>query len=82
VLYAWPPPGQSVHPLCCCPSVRYVLVLGEAGGGCTGDPGDWQRLPYRSLRSLSRYGLGRSGRQRQAASLFFGACRPKFPAGS
>lgn len=72
VVYAWPPPGQSVGPLCRQPSVRAVLVLGEAGGGCTGDPADWQILPCRELPLLSSLGLGRSGRRRQAATLFLG----------
>lgn len=72
VLYAWPPPGQSIGPLLASPGVRYVLVLGERRGGCTGDPADWQIFPHREIPSLSRLGLGRSGRQRQAATLFLG----------
>jgi hypothetical protein len=78
IVYAWPPPGQSIGPLCRSPGVRYVLVLGEPDGGCTGDPADWQRFRYRYVRTLSRYGLGRSGRRRQAATLFFGAASPQF----
>lgn len=70
ILYAWPPPGQSIAPLLASPGVRFVLVVGEAGGGCTGDPGDWLTLPHRELRSLSRLGYGRSGRSQQAATLF------------
>ncbi len=73
VLYAWPPPGQSVESLCRTPGVRYVLVLGEAQGGCTGDPADWQRLRNRPLRCLSGLGVGRTGRRRQAATIFFGS---------
>ena len=72
VLYAWPPPGQSIGPLLAGPGVRYVLVVGERHGGCTGDPADWQNLPHREIHSLSRLGLGRSGRRRQAATLFSG----------
>ncbi len=78
VLYAWPPPGQSIGPLCRSPGVSYVLVLGEPNGGCTGDPADWQRFHYRYANLLSRYGLGRSGRRRQAATVFFGAASPYF----
>ena len=73
VIYAWPPPGQSVRPLCHQPGVRFVLVIGEAQGGCTGDPADWQSLPHRVLTELSGLGLGRSGRRRQAVTLFLGA---------
>jgi hypothetical protein len=73
VVYAWPPPGQSVGPLCRSPGVRYVLVLGEPRGGCTGDPADWQQFRHHYAWTLSRYGLGRSGRRRQAATLFLGA---------
>ena len=78
VVYAWPPPGQSIGPLGLSPGVCYVLVLGEPNGGCTGDPGDWQRFRYRYANLLSRYGLGRSGRRRQAATVFFGAASPYF----
>lgn len=73
VLYAWPPPGQSMAPLSSSPGVRYVLVVGEQGGGCTGDPNDWQHLRQRRIASLSRLGVGRSGRRRQAVTLFLGA---------
>jgi hypothetical protein len=81
VVYAWPPPGQSLGPLCLSPGVRYVLVLGEPNGGCTGDPADWQRFHYRYVQVLSRYGLSRSGRRRQAATMFFGAASPYFREG-
>lgn len=76
ILYAWPPPGQSIAPLCRPPWVRFVLVLGEPGGGCTGDPRDWQRLAHRTITSLSRLSWARSGRQRQSATLFYGAGHP------
>jgi hypothetical protein len=78
IVYAWPPPGQSIGPLCRSPGVRFVLVVGETGGGCTGDPADWQRFRHHQVQVLSRYGLGRSGRRRQAATLFFGAANPRF----
>jgi hypothetical protein len=78
VVYAWPPPGQSLAPLCRTPGVRYVLVQGESNGGCTGDPADWVRLRYRSSELLSRFGLARSGRRRQAVTIFFGAASHYF----
>ncbi len=78
VVYAWPPPGQSIALLSRSPGVRYVLVLGEPNGGCTGDTADWQRLRYHYAEFLSRYGLGRSGRRRQAATVFFGAASHSF----
>ncbi|HAY23076.1 MAG TPA: hypothetical protein DCY27_13140 [Desulfobacterales bacterium] len=78
VLSAWPPPGQSIAPFCHCASVRYVVFIGEAGGGCTGDPADWHRFRHRSLPFLSRFGVGRSGRQRQDVTVFFGAASQNF----
>lgn len=78
VIYAWPPPGQSIGPLCRSFGVRYVLVVGEPNGGCTGDPADWQRFRHRMAGFLSRYGLGRSGRRGQTATIFFGAASPYF----
>ena len=31
VLYAWPPPGQSVAPLCQTDFLHYLILIGEAG---------------------------------------------------
>ncbi len=78
IVYAWPPPGQSIASLCRSAGVRYVLVLGEPHGGCTGEPADWQRFTYRSAGWLTRRGLGRSGRKQQAATFFFGSAHPHF----
>jgi hypothetical protein len=78
ILYAWPPPGQSIGSLCRSLGVRYVLLVGEPDGGCTGNPADWQSFYCRSMDFLGHYGLGRSGRQRQTATLFFGAASPHF----
>jgi hypothetical protein len=78
IFYAWPPPGQSIGPLCRSLSVRYVLLIGEPNGGCTGNPADWQSFYCRSMDFLVHYGLGRSGRRRQAATLFLGAASPHF----
>lgn len=72
VLSAWPPPGQSIGPLLASAGVRFVLVVGEDQGGCTGDPGDWRTLAPRLIKSLSRCGLGRSGRRCHTATLFIG----------
>ena len=47
VLYAWPPPGQSLAPLVESPGVRYLIVIGEAGGGVTGAQEDWLALPHK-----------------------------------
>lgn len=73
VLYAWPPPGQSLAAICRCPFVRYLVVVGEKGGGCTGAASDWQQLRHRHSPLLSRYGVGRTGRDRQTVTIFYGA---------
>lgn len=72
VIYAWPPPGQSLAAVCKCPYVRYLMVIGEAGGGCTGLEEDWKQLPHRQLLSLTRYGTARSGRNHYAVTIFYG----------
>ena len=54
VVYAWPPPGQSVAPLCQTPFLHYLIVIGEAGGGVTGAREDWATLPHRVSPALSR----------------------------
>ncbi len=71
VLYAWPPPGQSLAPLLQLPSLRYLIVIGEGGGGVTGAREDWQRLPHRKSFALSRYARGRSGEERHQATIFY-----------
>jgi hypothetical protein len=78
VLYAWPPPGQSVAAICQAPFLHYLILVGEAGGGATGDPGDWGRLPHRVSPALSRYGRGRTGPARHEVTVFCGgACAGK-----
>lgn len=72
VLYAWPPPGQSLASLCQAPALRYLIVVGEAGGGVTGAREDWQSLPHRPSPALSRYGRGRTGPARHGVTVFFG----------
>ncbi len=41
IVYAWPPPGQSVSPLCQMDFLHYLILIGEAGGGATGAREDW-----------------------------------------
>ena len=73
VLYAWPPPGQSLKAICQAPFVRYLIFVGEVGGGATGCREDWETLPYRVSPALSRYGRGRSHPARHAVAVFEGA---------
>jgi hypothetical protein len=73
VLYAWPPPGQSVAPICQMPFLHYLMVIGEAGGGATGAREDWLTLPHRESPALSRYGRGRTGSRPHRVTIFYGA---------
>ena len=72
VLYAWPPPGQSVAPLCHLPFLHYLILVGEAGGGATGAREDWETLPHRVSPALSRYGRGRTGALSHRVTVFYG----------
>ena len=72
VVYAWPPPGQSVAPLCLLPFLHYLIVIGEAGGGATGAREDWETLPHRVSPALSRYGRGRTGALSHQVTVFYG----------
>ena len=72
VLYAWPPPGQSVAPLCQRQFPHYLIVIGEAGGGATGAREDWETLPHHVSTALSRYGRGRTGSRRHRVTVFYG----------
>ncbi|OGR29908.1 MAG: hypothetical protein A2139_12030 [Desulfobacca sp. RBG_16_60_12] len=72
VLYAWPPPGQSVGPLCQMPFLHYLIVIGEAGGGATGAREDWESLPHRVSPALCRYGRGRTGALSHRVTVFYG----------
>jgi hypothetical protein len=76
VLYAWPPPGQSVAPLCQTPFLHYLMLIGEAGGGVTGAREDWAVLPHRLSPGLSRYARGRTGPLSHRVTVFYGAGRP------
>jgi hypothetical protein len=75
-LFAWPPPGQSVAPICQAPFLHYLIVIGEAGGGATGARADWQTLPHRVSPALFRYGRGRTGSQRHQVTIFYGGAQP------
>ncbi len=72
VVYAWPPPGQSVAPLCQTPFLHYLIWVGEAGGGATGARQDWKTLPHRVSPALSRYGRGRTGALSHRVTVFYG----------
>jgi hypothetical protein len=74
-LFAWPPPGQSVAPICQVPFLRYLIVIGEAGGGATGARTDWQTRPHRVSPALTRYGRGRTGSQSHRVTIFYGGHR-------
>jgi len=76
VLYAWPPPGQSVAPLCQTDFLHYLILIGEAGGGATGSREDWETLPHRVSPALSRYGRGRTGALSHRVTVFDGTGQP------
>ena len=75
VLYAWPPPGQSLARICQADFLHYLILVGEAGGGATGDPQDWQILRHRESPALSRYGRGRTGPARHRVTVFDGGLK-------
>ena len=75
VLYAWPPPGQSVAPLCQTDFLHYLMLIGEAGGGATGAREDWESLPHRVSPALSRCGRGRTGALSHRVTVFYGGGR-------
>jgi hypothetical protein len=72
VLYAWPPPGQSLAPLLQSPSLRYLIVIGEKDGGAAGAREDWRDLPHKPFPTLNRYGRGRTGPKRHQVTVFYG----------
>ena len=76
IVYAWPPPGQSVAPLCQTDFLHYLILIGEAGGGATGAREDWPRLPHRVSPALSRYGRGRTGTLNHRVTVFYGGGQP------
>jgi len=71
ILYAWPPPGQSLGSLLHVPSVKYLIVVGEAGGGVTGSPEDWLRLNHKKSPFLTRFGRGRTGERQHQVTIFY-----------
>jgi hypothetical protein len=70
ILYAWPPPGQSLAPLFHTAALRYLIVVGEEGGGATGARDDWLALPHKPSPALSRFGRGRTGPGRHQVTIF------------
>ena len=76
VLYAWPPPGQSMAPLCQTDFLHYLILIGEAGGGATGTRADWETLPHQVSPALSRYGRGRTGALSHRVTVFYGGGQP------
>jgi hypothetical protein len=70
VIYAWPPPGQSLAAICQAPFLHYLIVIGEPGSGVTGAKKDWQTLPHKFSTVLSRGAWGRTGRH--AVTIFYG----------
>jgi hypothetical protein len=76
VVYAWPPPGQSVAPLCQTDFLHYLMLIGEAGGGATGAREDWETIPHRVSPVLSRYGRGRTGALSHRVTVFCGGGQP------
>ena len=72
VVYAWPPPGQSVAAICQTPFLHYLILVGEGEGGATGDGQDWQTLPHRWSPILSRCGRGRTGSRHHRVTIFYG----------
>ena len=72
VVYAWPPPGQSLAPLWEAPSLRYLLLIGEEAGGAAGAREDWERLPHKISPYLGRFSRGRTGPDRHCVTIFYG----------
>jgi hypothetical protein len=77
VLYAWPPPGQSIALLLGAPSLRYLLLIGEERGGVAGAREDWERLPHKISPYLSRFSRGRTGPERHCVTIFLGGREDK-----
>lgn len=72
VIYAWPPPGQSLGELLTAPSLRYLLLVGEEKGGAAGAREDWERLPHKISFFLGRFSRGRTGPEKHRVTIFFG----------
>ncbi|MFZ5452165.1 MAG: hypothetical protein ACOZF2_09895 [Thermodesulfobacteriota bacterium] len=72
VVYAWPPPGQSLAPLFEVPSLGHLLLMGEAHGGAAGAQEDWERLPHKYSSLLRRFSRGRTGPEKHRVTIFSG----------
>jgi hypothetical protein len=75
VIYAWPPPGQSLAAICQAPFLHYLILIGEGGTGVTGAREDWEQLPHKISAVLSRGGWGRTGASRRAVTIFYGGAK-------
>lgn len=73
VVYAWPPPGQSLRELLEAPSLRYLVVMGEEKGGVAGAREDWERFPHKISPFLGRCSRGRTGPEKHRVTIFPGA---------
>jgi hypothetical protein len=76
ILYAWPPPGQSMAGICQAPFLHYLIFMGEPGGGATGCAADRRHLPHKVSPALSRFGRGRTGPEKHQVTVFYGGARP------
>lgn len=72
VVYAWPPPGQSLEELWRTPSLRYLLLIGEEKGGAAGAREDWERLPQKNSPFLRHFSRGRTGPEKHRVTIFYG----------
>ena len=75
VLYAWPPPGQSIAALLEAPSLRYLILIGEEQGGAAGAREDWERLPHKISPFLTRFSRGRTGPEKHSVTIFLGCIK-------
>ena len=71
LVYAWPPPGQSLAPLFEVPSLHYLLLIGEEEGGAAGAREDWERLPYKNSPFLRHFSRGRTGPKKHRVTIFY-----------
>ncbi len=75
VLYAWPPPGQSLAAICQAAFLHYLIFIGEQEGGAAGAVDDFRVLPRRVSPALTQLSRGRTGPNRHRVTVFYGAAR-------
>ncbi|MDI6852915.1 MAG: hypothetical protein QME75_04835 [Deltaproteobacteria bacterium] len=71
VLYAWPPPGQTLASLLQSRSLRYLIVIGEKDGGAAGAREDWRILNHKPSFALNCCGRGRTGPEPHQVTVFY-----------